>query len=73
MTRRFRNVDWFANDKTKNIETWERVGIAVLIDIREELQTLNALLRCPNFLSIPARLETIARNTRKPRKKVKPA
>lgn len=33
--------------------------LAVLMDIRDELQTLNALLRCDNFIRIPLTLRQI--------------
>jgi hypothetical protein len=39
------------------------------MDIRDELQKLNALLHCSNFRNIPAKLERIARNTTKKKKK----
>jgi hypothetical protein len=45
------------------------IELALLMDIRDELQKLNALLHCGNFLSIPHKLERIARNTAKPRTK----
>ena len=61
-----------------NIETWEQAGIAVLMDLRDELKELvrtnreidNSLraLRCRNFLRIPAKLDRIGRNTEKKRK-----
>ena len=47
---------------------WEHVAIEVMMDIREELQQLNALLRCPHFLDIPHKLERIKRNTTRKRK-----
>lgn len=50
------------------IETWEAVQIAVLMDIRDELQRLNNVLHCPNFTSIPNTLGAIRRNTSKPKK-----
>ena len=43
------------------VPTWERAGIAVLMDIRDELQRLNRLLSCPNFVGIPHTLKTISR------------
>lgn len=47
----------------------------VMEDVRSELRSLNALLRCHNFLSIPPSLRKIARNTEKKVrvKKVTPA
>ena len=37
--------------------------VAVLQDIRAELQQLNALLSCRNFTEIPATLREIRKNT----------
>jgi len=46
--------------------------LAVLMDIRDELQALNRLLSCPNFVEIPFILREIKRNTRKkPKAKAK--
>ena len=50
---------------------WDSVHAALLMDIRDELRTLNRLLACANFLSIPPTLHRIARNTTK-RTKRKP-
>ncbi len=59
------NADWQVADNDGSVPTWERVGIAVLMDIRDELQKLNNLLRCPNFIAIPRKLDAIRRNTTK--------
>ena len=67
MSHKKANLDWDVTNDKGTVTTWEQVGIAVLMDIRQELRDLNRLLRCPNFLSIPAKLETIGRNTRKPK------
>jgi hypothetical protein len=67
----FPDREWNLADKEGNIGTWERVQIAVLMDIRSELRTLNSVLRCPNFQAIPRKLDRIARNTAKKKKKVK--
>ena len=66
------NVDWDVADPDGKVPTWERVSIAVLMDIRRELRRLNALLACPNFTGIPRTLTAIKRNTAKRRKKGKP-
>ena len=63
------NQDWDVLDERGNAPTWERVNVAVLMDIRRELKTLNALLTCPNFMKIPQSLSTIARNTTRKRKR----
>ena len=50
--------------------TWDGAKVALLMDIRDELQHLNRTLDCPNFQNIPRTLTQIARNTTK-RKRVK--
>lgn len=48
------------------------VHSALLMDIRRELQQLNRILGCANFLRLPHTVEKIRQNTAKPRaKKVK--
>ena len=71
MTNHFPDIEWNLADDKGGIATWEMVGIAVLMDIRRELRALNAVLRCPNFQSIPSTLRTIRRNTHRRRKAVK--
>ena len=53
----------------QELRDWEEVGIAVLMDIRDELQHLNRTLDCEDFQAIPRKLERIARNTSKRKKK----
>ena len=67
--RRRANEDWLIANEEGVVPTWERVGIAVMMDIRGELQNLNGLLRCPDFQSIPRTLRAIRQNTN--RKKAK--
>jgi len=69
---RHRNREWaLPTNQTGAPETWQAVEIAVLMDVREELQNLNRLLRCPNFLEIPDTLRGIRRNTAKKSKSKK--
>ncbi len=65
---RFKNADWDLPTDNGKIQTWQAVEVAVLMDIRDELQTLNRLLGCPNFTAIPTVLRKIRANTAKPRK-----
>lgn len=44
------------------------IQAALLMDIRDELKQLNALLACPRFIGIPTTLDHIAANTRKPKR-----
>lgn len=67
--RRHRDGDWIVGDEKGVVPTWERAGIAVLMDIRDELKRLNAAIYCPNFMAIPRTLKRISRNTAKPKKK----
>lgn len=39
--------------------------LAVLMDIRDELQKLNRVFNCGNFLSLPHVVQGIEKNTRK--------
>ncbi|BAQ16071.1 hypothetical protein [Methyloceanibacter caenitepidi] len=62
---RKKNVNWDLPDKN----SWDAANLALLMDIRDELQKLNALLACRNFTDIPTILRGIRTNTAKPRKK----
>lgn len=69
---RFKNIEWdLPQNQTGQIATWDAVRVAVLMDIRNELQTLNRLLGCYNFIRIPTVLDNINANTRKPKRKAK--
>jgi len=48
--------------------SWESIHSALLMDIRDELQTLNRVFACHNAQAIPRYLRTIAGNTK--RKKI---
>ncbi len=65
--------NWDVAEPDGRVPTWERVGVAVLMDIRRELRRLNDAIYCPNFVAIPRTLAAIRRNTAKPapRKKAK--
>jgi hypothetical protein len=67
--RRKKDVDWLVADEGGTVPTWERVNLAVLMDIRDELKRLNAAIYCRDFLAIPSTLRRISANTAKPRKK----
>lgn len=74
---RHKNKNWNLsgteeNGRSKGISI-EHLPIAVLMDIRDELQTLNRVLACPHFTAIPTVLRTIRRNTAGLRKQKKPA
>ncbi len=65
---RLKDENWSLSDPPK---TDNHVIIALLMDLRDELKKLNALLHCSNFVSIPKKLEAIRRNTTKKRGKNK--
>ena len=67
--RRKANQNWQVADKRGNVYSWENASVAVLMDIRDELQRLNNLLNCYNFMQIPAHLKQLVKNTRKRNKK----
>lgn len=50
---------------------YDACAVAVLMDIRDELKTLNALLACPNFTGIPSTLKSIRKAMPIRRRKVK--
>lgn len=68
--RRKKDIEWDVAEKDGSVPTWERAQLAVLMDIRDELQRLNRLLHCQNFVAIPRKLDAIARKlpTRRKRK-----
>ena len=68
-----RNCNWNIphNLNDPNYYSFEKVQCAVLLDIREELRNLNALLSCENFTDIPSILRRIRANTYKKRPKKK--
>lgn len=41
---RHKNVDW----QLPTANSWENTNAALLMDIRDELQTLNRIMRCPH-------------------------
>lgn len=67
------NVNWNVADGLGKLYgkecAWDPAILAVLMDIRRELQALNNLLACPNFLAIPRTLSAIRVNTRRPKRK----
>ena len=56
---RVANSNWHPGDDNGNVPTWERVQVAVLLDLSDELQKLNRLLHCHNFIAIPSVLREI--------------
>jgi len=70
----WKNQQWTINQADKDpgaVATVDEAILATLMDIRGELQALNRVFGCSNFLRIPWVLDRIAANTRKPRKRRK--
>ena len=63
------NVNW-SLEKGSSV-SWDCAQLAVLMDIRAELQRLNTLLHCGNAVDIPNILRRIDINTKKPARKRK--
>lgn len=66
---RKKNTNWQINLPLSGYYSLDQAQLAVLMDIRDELQTLNNVFRCNNFLNIPHVLARISRNTHKPKKR----
>lgn len=65
---RHKNIKWILPDPAP----WDAVKTAVLMDIRDELQkvvtelqSLNRVFNCSNFLALPTAVRAIAKNTTK--------
>lgn len=60
MTRRHANVNWpLPETDDGRLQSWSYVRLAVLMDIRDELSRIRAVLECPNALEIPRTLRSI--------------
>jgi hypothetical protein len=67
---RHKDYSWNVGSRNENgTFTWGQIKVSLLMDIRDELQKLNARLGCIETLRIPRYLRRIANNTAKPRKK----
>ncbi len=61
-TGRFKNIGWALPATERGLaEDWDTARTALLMDIRDELQQLNSVFACPNFVSIPRELRAIKR------------
>lgn len=66
---RFRDRDWGILRNLDGTVPYDGCHLAVLMDIRDELKRLNSVLGCCNMLRIPRVLDSIAKNTRRPKRK----
>ncbi len=71
MGERLKNHNGVVPKERSGSYSYDSAQLVVLIDIRDELQALNRLLACPNFIGIPRTLRRISANTAKPRKRKK--
>lgn len=66
---RHKNVNWNLPEGTptgrgtERTHIWESIQTALLMDIRDELKELNAILHCSRFLDIPFKLDAIKKHT----------
>lgn len=63
---RHKDTEWVLDEKNPG---FAGAQLAVLMDIRDELKRMNSLFHCIRFQSMPGTLESIRRNTAKPRPK----
>jgi len=68
--RPYKNWDWNIGTAYP-VPTWDQVKTAILLDIRDELQKINAVLGCSNFQAIPRQLAQINANTKPKRRKAR--
>lgn len=59
MAHKHANSIWSINTNADGTVTTDDAHLAVLMDIRVELQRLNSLLHCSNFQAIPHKLDRI--------------
>ena len=64
---RYKNAEW--NCGNHEVQSVAHAQLAVLMDIRDELQALNRIFQCHNFLAIPQKLDAIAKNTQKKKRR----
>lgn len=68
---RKKNYNWKIDTNLDGTTPNSDANLAVMMDIRDELQRLNCLLHCSNFINIPFKLDEIKKNTTKKRIKKK--
>jgi hypothetical protein len=68
---RHKNLLWNLTELVNNGLNCPEIQIALLMDIRDEMRSLNQLLHCPNFVGIPRKLDSIRRNTFRKRRVVR--
>lgn len=61
--RRKANVSWWVTNETGHIIDIKHAQLAVLMDIRDNLESIKHVLNCRNFQGIPNVLRKIRENT----------
>lgn len=68
MSRATKGWEWgISKNAGSDGYSYEAAQLSVLMDLRDELKSLNALLNCPNFIGIPTTLRIIARHVERPK------
>lgn len=69
--RRCKDFNWQVRNENgvAYAGSYEHAHLAVLMDLRDELKTLNRVFACQNFLDVPALLRAIKKNTTKKRRR----
>lgn len=62
---RHKNTNWSICRNADDSVSWDGAQLAVLMDIRDELQQLNRVFSCHNAQDIPNILRRIDKNTKK--------
>lgn len=66
---RYRNIQWsLVGAENATTVPNEMIKMALLMDLRDELQTLNRTLSCRNFINIPRTLRSIDRQIKAQRR-----
>lgn len=68
---RKKNMIWVIKENLNGSTPGMDAQLAVLMDIRDELQALNRIVGYCDFLQIPRTLKRISENTRKPKRRKK--
>jgi hypothetical protein len=65
--RRAKNANWTVRGEFDESTSFPGAQLAVLMDIRDELQELNRRMACSDLLALPKLLRAIKDNTEKPK------
>ena len=69
MTRK-KNINWdVGNARPDGTWLWDQIKVLLLMDLRDELQTLNGLLQCGNVKKMFRDLTVIRQNTNRRKKR----